>query len=73
MTLASYYDNLEKPTPPKTAFLRKLVEKTGKDIATVRLWVKKDNPTVPREESDRLIISELTGIPTSELWPNEAN
>lgn len=66
MTLTSYYEKLPKPTPPKTAFLRKIAERCGVDVYTVRLWVS--GTTQPRDEAHRDIISEETGIPKEELF-----
>lgn len=66
-TLQDFYESLEnRPTPPKTAFVKKIAKRTGKELATVRLWVKGE--TKPQDQSDWEILSEETGIAIENLF-----
>lgn len=68
MTLRDYYQSLPtKQTPPRTKFIRKLMETCDVQDTTVRKWVSGD--AVPDDPDHRFIISRLTGIPESELFP----
>lgn len=66
MALKSYYDNLPDASCPKTEFLNEVQKKTGVSASTVRNWIRFGmKPTNPQH---RKIVSEITGIPSEELW-----
>ena len=62
--ITEYYETLPNPTHPKTAFIEEIAKRTGKKVATVRLWVK--GKTVPNE-TDRAIIAEIMNVPAESL------
>ena len=66
MTLKSYYKNLPEPTHPKKELINNIAMKCKVTLATARNWilygVRPDNP------NHILIISEITGIPSENLW-----
>lgn len=66
MDLKSYYENLERETPPKTKFLKEISSLCGVTETTVRNWISYNiKPTNPEHIK---IISEKTGIPEADLW-----
>ncbi len=71
MTLADYYHNLETPTPPKTAFIRRIAERCQVDAYTVRLWIS--GRCKPSRDEYLDVLSEETLIPKEELFANENN
>lgn len=68
--LTDYYQCLLKPVAPKTFFVNQIAKLTGKDVGTVRTWVKGRNK--PSDPADIRILSDLTGIPVSEIF-DESN
>lgn len=71
MTLASYYNSLEQPTPPKTAFIRKVALRCNVDVYTVRLWIS--GKSKPSKEEYLDILSEETGINKEDLFADGTN
>lgn len=69
MTLRSYYENLERPTPPKKEFILKVSKMCNVDPYTVRLWITgKARPSKPEYYE---ILAEVTGIDKDKLFENE--
>jgi hypothetical protein len=66
LNLTSYYKELPRAIAPKTDFVERVAEKTGKNIATVRFWVM--GKTKPSDPKDLEILSELTGIQIENLF-----
>jgi hypothetical protein len=66
MNLYDFYETLPQATAPKSEFVRRLAERTGKKEATVRLWIK--NKTKPDDPKDLEILSEETGIEKEKLF-----
>lgn len=66
MTLRSYYKNLPNPTHPKKELVQKIASACGITETTARNWImygfRPDNPEHVK------IISDITGIPTENLW-----
>lgn len=69
MNLMQFYEKLPKPEPPKTTFVRKMADLCGVDVATVRWWVK--GRTRPSNKAHYDILSEATGIPKDQLFPDD--
>lgn len=69
MNLMQFYESLPKPEPPKTTFVKNVAERCGVDVSTVRWWVK--GRTKPSNKQHYDILSEATGIPKNQLFPNE--
>lgn len=69
MTLRSYYENLERPTPPKKEFIQKVSTMCCVDPYTVRLWITGKARPSKQEYYD--ILEEVTGIPKDKLFDNE--
>jgi transcriptional regulator with XRE-family HTH domain len=69
MTLVNYYQNLEdRPETPKQRVRKALMEAFGVTEMTVSRWV--NGYIVPaRDKWEK--ISEITGIPVEELFPNK--
>lgn len=65
-TLSDYYESLPPATAPKTEFVKRIAERTGKEEATVRLWIK--GKTKPDDPKHWGILSEETGIPVENLF-----
>ena len=71
LTLAGYYKNLPGPTAPKTDFVTRVAKRCKVGTETVRAWIRGTRkPINPKYEK---ILSEESGIPVENLWPNEAN
>ena len=66
MTLKDFYNNLPRPVAPKTEFIRRVAERTGRDVQTVRFWVY--GQTKPTRESDLSILEEETGLSREDLF-----
>lgn len=66
MTLKDYYKSLPDASYPKTDFVNKVANACKVSVATVRNWVAYGMR--PSEERNIEILSEMTGIPMSELW-----
>lgn len=66
MTLSSYYEKLPKATAPKTDFVKKVAERCGVDIGTVRFWIKGRSKPSRLEHLD--ILAEETGLHAEELF-----
>ena len=64
--LKTFYKNLPRAVAPKTDFVERVAEKTGKNIATVRLWVT--GKTKPSDPKDLETLAELTGIQVENLF-----
>ena len=69
MTLRSYYENLERPTPPKKEFIQKVSKMCGVDPYTVRLWIT--GKAKPSRVEYIEVLEEVTGIKKEELFDNE--
>lgn len=67
MTLKEYYDGLPEKTAPKSDFIRKVTRACGVTPCTVRNWIK--GSFTPDDPDNRSLISRLTHIPESELFP----
>lgn len=65
LTLSRYYDELPRPTPPKTEFVKRVAERCGVDTQTVRYWLRGDR--LPGREShlDILLLLDLCRDNTS--------
>lgn len=69
MTLKGYYYSLPESTHPKTEFINKIAQRTGVSFTAARNWVIYGmKPNKPEHVS---ILSEMTGIPSEELWPKK--
>lgn len=66
ITLKGYYKNLPNSVHPKIDFIRKVALKCGVTEATVRNWLKYGMK--PNNKQHIVILSEMTGIPQSQLW-----
>lgn len=66
INLTGYYSKLPRAVAPKTDFVERVAEKTGKNIATVRLWVT--GKTKPSDPKDLETLAELTGIQVENLF-----
>lgn len=66
MDLESYYDNLPKPTPPKTDFVKRVAEKCKVGEGTVRLWIR--GVSAPSNPEYIAVLVEETGIPAENLF-----
>lgn len=64
--LKNFYRGLEAKTPPKTAFIRRVAERCGVSLHTVRFWVW--GKTKPHDASSYEVLSEETGIPIDKLF-----
>lgn len=69
MTLRSYYEGLERPTPPKKEFIKRVAEMCMVDPYTVRLWIT--GKAKPSKEEYYNVLSEVTGIDKDKLFDNE--
>lgn len=65
ITLRGYYNDLPEATHPKTDFINEIASLTGVSTASVRNWIMGMRPQNPNHID---ILSEVTGIPKSELW-----
>ncbi len=68
MTLKGYYQNLPDATHPKTDFITRIQSECGVSFTTARNWVM--GVTKPDKPENIQKLSEMTGIPESELWTN---
>lgn len=69
MDLKTYYNNLgEVPPAPKTSFIERVMEDTGKTRITVTRWI---NGTSRPDKANMEILSKITGIAVDELYPEE--
>ena len=66
MTLKDYYNSLPEASYPKTDFVNKVASACKVSTATVRNWIAYGMK--PCDEQNVCILSELTGIPSEELW-----
>ena len=66
LSLRGYYLGLPRPVAPKTDFVRKVSERCGVDVQTVRNWCLYGMK--PNSKEHIRILSEMTGIEESELW-----
>jgi hypothetical protein len=66
VTLSDYYEALPPVVAPKTNFVKRISERTGKQESTVRLWVK--NKSKPDDPKDFEILSEETGLSIDKLF-----
>ena len=69
MTLKSYYENLERPTPPKKEFIQMVSQYCGVDPYTVRLWIT--GKAKPSKAEYYNVLEEVTGISKDELFKDE--
>lgn len=69
MTLKDYYDKLERPTPPKKEFIKKISERCHVDPYTVRLWIA--GKSKPSKDEYMEILADETGIDIKELFDND--
>lgn len=70
MTFKEYYLRLkakERPPHPARQFILTIAEMTGRSHKTVQMWMS--GIQMPKNES-KMIISNITGIPLDELFPN---
>lgn len=66
MTLKDYYLNLPNSKHPKTDFLNEITSRTGVSFNTARNWVRYGMK--PNNHEHISVLSEITGIPTKDLW-----
>jgi hypothetical protein len=67
MTLSNYYRNLPPATHPKTEFVRRVAERCGVNVETVRCWLRGDSK--PGDENHYAVLTEETGgIPKDQLF-----
>lgn len=66
MTLREYYRGLTREVPPKTRLVKAIMRECGVEMSTVRKWLSGESIPSNQAHVDR--ISELTGIPTEELF-----
>lgn len=69
MTLRSYYENLERPTPPKKEFIQRVSTMCDVDPYTVRLWIV--GKAKPSKIEYIEVLEEVTGIHRDNLFENE--
>lgn len=67
MTLPEHYQNLPKPTAPKTELLKAICEQCRVTCQTVQNWVL--NGTMPSSKEHCDAIAEITGLKAEELFP----
>ena len=67
MTLLGYYNALPPRTFPKTQFVEDVAARCGVDEASVRNWFMGRNR--PKTDEQKEVLSQMTGIPVNELWP----
>ena len=66
MTLRDYYETLERPIPPKKEFVKRVAERCGVDVYTVRIWI--NGKCKPSKDEYYKVLSEETGIPVKDLF-----
>lgn len=66
LPLWGYYNSLPESASPKSDFLREVSLRCGVSPTTVRNWIFFN--TRPSKPEYIKAISEITGIPESELW-----
>lgn len=69
MTLKDYYDSLKRPVPPKKDFVRRVSERCGVDLETVRVWIS--GKSKPSKQEYYEVLSEETGISIEMLFKND--
>ena len=67
MTFSDYFDAI--PKFPKKDFVKRVMEDCEVSEATVYNWTT--NRSKPQKASHYRILSEITGIPAENLFPNE--
>lgn len=67
--LRELYENLPKPTSPKTEWVHRCARFVGVSTGSVRGWVMGRNE--PQKEEHLELLSEFTGIPKTELFNRE--
>ncbi len=70
MTLADYYDGIPAFNTPKKEFIDEICKRCEVNENTARNWVA--NRVRPQKKSHYRILSELTGIPEENLFPQPA-
>ena len=66
LSLKGYYEALPRPVPPKTEFIRRVAERCGVDMVSVRNWCLYGVKPSKQEHIDILV--EMTGIKEEDLW-----
>ena len=66
MTLKGYYYGLPDATHPKSEFITKIMSECNVSFTTARNWVM--GVTRPLNPEHVKQLSEMTGIPESDLW-----
>ena len=67
MTFSDYYENI--PSFPKKTFIDEVCKRCEVNENTVRNWVF--NRSKPQKVSHYSILSEITGIPAEQLFPDD--
>lgn len=62
----AYYQSLQVAVYPRLNFVKEIVEKTGVTGQTARNWCL--GVTIPRKDSQKEILSQITGIPKQQLF-----
>lgn len=65
-SLREFYEELPRPSCPKSEFAKEVAKRCGVSVVTVKNWIK--TSIHPSEQRYCLILSEMTGIPVEELW-----
>ena len=69
MTLSDYYQGIPTLITPKKEFIEKICKRCEVNENTARNWVF--NRVRPQKASHYRILSEITGIPAENLFPND--
>ncbi len=69
MTLKEFYQNIPKNRAPRAEFRRRLAGECKVSVMTIYRWLSGD-VTPGALERDK--ISEITGIPVDDLFPNKS-
>lgn len=67
--LRELYENLPKPTSPKTVWVHECAKFVGVSTATVRGWVM--GRSKPQQEVHLELLSQFTGIPKDEIFSEQ--
>lgn len=68
MTLPEHYQNLPKPTVPKTELVKAICEQCNVTLQSAQNWVL--NGIMPANKEHCDIVAAIVGLPAEELFPS---